>query len=311
MKKPLVFVCLFLLPLLSASADPFIIGTGGVSGIYYPSIEILCTLFNEKYANTDCQAQSTAGSLDNIERINSGELTFAVVQSDLLYQAYSGTQTFAGSAKNNLRSIMALYPELLALVTKQQAAISVLDDIKGKRIHPGSPGSGTAETVKLLLQNADIGLDSFTAVNDLKTEDCPAALKSGKIDGYFYMVGHPAKNIRQAAAENTVSLVIIDGPPVYKMLEEYPYYVKDNIPAGTYRNVNGETPTVGVKAVLITREDTPDNLVTQLLHSVVEQFETFRSRHPAPDLVQKKDLAVGLGTPLHPAAKSYYAAGKF
>ncbi len=284
------------------AAEPINIGSGSVSGVYYPTIQGICTLSEEK-AGQACELHAGKGSLDNLAGVLDGRLDFAVMQSDVVYQNYDSQDEKA----KDLRTVMAIYPELLALIVAKDSGIKVLQDIKGKRISLGGEGSGTAVTAKRVLTEAGIALSSFKQAK-LDADKAVAALGAKQLDGYFYMVGHPTKNI-ELAAKTGIDLIIIDGKPVYNMLDKYPYYSKGAIPENIYQGVEEETPSIGVKAVLVTSAKTSDAKVKSLLAVLLENFAAFKQYYPASNKADINDLVNDVsGAPLHKAAKAYYQA---
>ncbi len=294
---------------MSANAmDFFTIGTGSVTGSYYPTVGAICRLANQYKAQSQlhCSAESTEGSIYNLHQLRQGQLNFGIAQSDIIYRLYTGTGEYKDQAYPGLRSVMSLYPELLALVVNKESKIEVLQDIKNKRISLGSPDSGTSATVRLLLEEADIHPSDFSEVSYLKAQKCPEALRNNKIDGYFYMVGHPNENIKESAFSLNANLIMLDGKPIYNLLEKYPYYTVEQIPAHLYHQVDDSISSIGVRAVLLTDEKASDESVTLLVKSVLENFDKFKEYFPNHHTLEKADLLQDLTVPLHPAAERYY-----
>lgn len=282
------------------AAEQIRIGSGNISGVYYPTIQGICQLSQDKGGQA-CEVRSGKGSLENLQGVLNGSLDFAVMQSDIVYQHYDE----ANEKTKTLRTVMAIYPELLALIVHKDSGIEVLHDIESKHISLGGEGSGTAVTATRLLEEADIQLNSFSAEN-LDADKALEALNAKQIDGYFYMVGHPAKNIT-LAAEKGINLLIIDGKPVYNLLDKYPYYSKGEIPANIYAGVDEDVPSIGVKAVLVTSANTADEKVQHLLAVLLENFDQFKQYYPTGSLANIADLVNDVsGAPLHPAAQAYY-----
>ena len=195
------------------SAEFITIGTGGVTGTYYPTGGAICSLVN-KYTKTTqlrCSVEATNGSVYNINAINNEELDFGLVQSDVVYQAVNGIGSFKNNRVKKLRSVIAIYPELLTLVTRRDANINSLDDLKGKRINIGNLGSGQEASTNLLFRESNIDKSILKFASSLKASEMPDALRDNKIDGYFYMVGHPTENIIEAANSVDIKLVSITG----------------------------------------------------------------------------------------------------
>jgi len=298
-----IIVCLFSYSGLLQAAD-IKIGGGDKAGVYNPTIQAICDL--GKASANSCEVVVGKGSLENLNAILAGKLDFAVVQSDIVYQAYTGTGLYKDNKQDNLRAVMAIYPELLALVVSANSDIKVLQDVRGKTISLGGEGSGSAATADRLLTEAGLTAADYSVKNLLPAQ-AANALAAGEIGAYFYMVGHPAKNIQDAAKQG-IRLLFLDGKPVYNMMEKYPYYTQGVIPANLYQGVTEDIPSVGVKAVLLTREDTDAAKVTQLVDTVVTHFNDFSQHYPDKSQAKLESLLHGLSAPLHPAAKSYYQA---
>lgn len=294
----------------ATAVDFFTIGTGGVTGSYFPMGVIICQKVNAQIEQTGlyCSAESTGGSATNIENIKTRRVVFGFAQSDVVYQAYHGLKKFEGKPYRELRSVMAIYPEVLSLVVNKNAGINQLQDIRGKRINVGNPGSGNEITALALFEEAGLTKGELALAGTLKAPECPEALKEQQIDGYFYMVGHPSANINIASQLTGIDLVPIAGEVIDKMIRHYPYYIKATIPGDTYSGVNRDVPSVGVKAVLVTSEEVSDEVVQLILKVVLDNFSELKAHHPllAQDAVTKENLLVGLNAPLHPGAEKYY-----
>ena len=184
--KNLASLTLFATLSLPIFATEFItIGTGGVTGTYYPTGGAICRLVNKMKKETKirCSVESTGGSVYNINTIKNKELDFGIAQSDVVYQASRGNGKFKGKKVSKLRSVMAIYPELLALVTRKDSNIYKLSDIKGKRINLGNPGSGNEATALTLFDLSDIKKSSLKFAGALKAAEITNALRDNKIDG--------------------------------------------------------------------------------------------------------------------------------
>lgn len=297
-------------PAAEGSADTkFItIGTGGVTGTYYPTGGAICRMMKEKKAETDirCSVESTGGSVYNVNTIKAGELDFGISQSDTAYQAFNGEGKFSDAPVKELRSVMAIYPELLALVVRKDAGINSLADIKGKKINIDVPGSGTRMTAEGVLAASGISLDDLAMVNELKSSEGPTMLKDKQVDGYFGMFGHPTANIKDAANSVGINLVPISGESVDKLVAEYPYYATGTISADFYEGINEDVPSIGVKAVLVTSESMSDNAVAALTSAILDNFDEFKEAHPAYKTITKESLLDGLAVPQHPAAAKVF-----
>ena len=290
------------------SAEFITIGTGGVTGTYYPTGGAICRLVNlyKNETKIRCSVESTDGSVYNVNSIKYGDLNFAIVQSDIVYKANKGEGAFKDATIPKLRSVMAIYPELLTLVTRKDANINSLLDIKGKRINLGNQGSGSETTALTLFEESGIKKEDLKFAADIKVSEMPDALKDNKIDGYFYMVGHPTVNIQDAANSIDVKIVPIEGANVDTLIKKYPYFAKANIPEGIYKGNDTDISTFGVKAILVTNEDVSIEIVYTVVKAILENFDEFKRQHPAYSQLTKKSLLEGLSAPLHEGAKKYF-----
>ena len=290
------------------SSEFITIGTGGVTGTYYPTGGAICKFVNQykKESKIRCSVESTDGSLYNLNTLKNGDLDFAIVQSDIVYQASKGIGSFKNEKFSDLKTIMAIYPELLTLVTKKDANINNLLDIKGKRISLGNSGSGNETTTLSLFDESNIKKSDLKDTLSLSPTEMPEALKNNRIDGYFYMVGHPTVNIKDAASSINVKIVPFEDKILDSLIEKYPYFAKSNIQAGTYKGQTTDISTFGVKAVLVTTENMDDNIVYFLVKAILENFDEFKKLHPAYSNITKESLLDGLSAPLHDGAKRYF-----
>ena len=286
------------------------IGTGGVTGVYYAAGGAICRLVNKDRASHGlrCSVESTGGSVFNVNTIKAGELDLGVVQSDVGFNAYNGEGQFKDSGKfDKLRSVFSIHPEPFTVVANKDANIKTFEDFKGKRFNVGNPGSGTRASMEMLLEAMGKGLDFFSLASELRPDEHGSALCDGKIDGFFYGVGHPSANIQDPTTTCGAQLVSLTGPVVDGLVDKYPYYAKATIPAGLYPNNPQETQTYGVLATFVTSADVPEDTVYQVVKAVFDNFDDFKKLHPALGHLVAEDMVKnGLSAPLHPGAEKYF-----
>ena len=313
MKKSIITIIAMSAMTISVSATEFItIGTGGVTGTYYPTGGAICKMINKQRKETHirCSVESTGGSVYNVNTINAGELDFGISQSDTAYQAYHGEGKFKGKAIKGLRSVLAIYPELLAFVVTKKSGIKSLQDIKGKKINIDIPGSGTRMTTDIVLDAFGIKKSDLALANELKSSEGPTMLKDNKIDGYFGVFGHPTANIKDASNSVDIDLVPIDGKPIDDLVAKYAYYAKGIISGTFYKGVKHDTPSIGVKAVLVTKDTINEKTVYLLAKTILDNFDEFKKLHPAYKTITKDSLLDGLAIPQHKGAiKAFKEAG--
>src|SRR5512134_901639 len=201
--KPLVMLAAVAAALTGAPAaqaqQKFItIGTGGVTGVYYAAGGAICRLVNKDRAkhNIRCSVESTGGSVFNVNTIKAGELDLGFAQSDVQFNAIKGVGQFKDGAYGDLRAVFSVHPEPFTVVARKEANIKSFADFKGKRFNVGNPGSGTRASMEELLGAMGWKLSDFSLASELKADEHGPALCDGKIDGFFYAVGHPSANIQ-------------------------------------------------------------------------------------------------------------------
>lgn len=295
----------------AARADSFFtIGTGGVSGVYYPTGGAICRLVNQtrKETGLGCSVEATGGSVYNIETIRSGGLAFGIAQSDTQAYAFEGTDRFADKGPfTELRSVFSLYPEAFTVVARADAGIRSFDDLKGKRVNIGNPGSGQRNTMDVVMAAKGWTAADFALVAELKATDQSAALCDGQIDAMVAVVGHPAGSIQDPTAACDAVIVPVTGPEIDKLVDEFSFYRRAVIPAGLYRGTDAAVDTFGVGATLITSAAVPEDTVYQVVRTVFENFDQFKAMHPAFGTLDKQEMvAAALTAPLHPGAARYY-----
>ncbi|CAH2401791.1 TAXI family TRAP transporter solute-binding subunit [Mesorhizobium ventifaucium] len=286
------------------------IGTGGVTGVYYAAGGAICRLLNKdrKTHGIRCSVESTGGSAFNVNTIKEGELDFGMAQSDVQYNAYKGLESFKdGGPHTDLRAVFSIHPEPFTVLAHPNAGVTKFEDFKGKRFNVGNPGSGTRASMERLLGAMGWTLADFSLASELKADEHGPALCDGKIDGFFYGVGHPSANIQDPTTTCGAKLVPLTGEVVDKLVAENPYYAKAVIPGGLYANNPDDTETFGVLATLVTSAKVPDESVYQLTRAVFENFDEFKSLHPAfAKLDPAKMVSEGNSAPLHPGAEKYF-----
>jgi TRAP transporter TAXI family solute receptor len=296
----------------AAQEQQFItIGTGGVTGVYYPTGGAICRLVNAGRSEHGirCSVESTGGSVYNVNTMRQGELDFGVVQSDIQYNALKGLgEEFEGQGPfEDLRAVFALHPEPFTLLARADSGIQTFDDLKGKLVNVSDPGSGSRATFGVLLEAKGWTMDDFALASELKSAEQSQALADNKVDAIAFIVGHPNGSIQEATTTTDAKLIPVSGPEVDALVEANPYYAKAVIPGGMYAGNPEDTETFGVGATFVTTAGMSDEAVYQLVKAVFENFEDFKKLHPAfANLDKETMIRAGLSAPLHPGAEKYY-----
>jgi TRAP transporter TAXI family solute receptor len=285
------------------------IGTGGQTGVYFVVGQSICRLVNRGTAehNLKCTAPSTGGSIANINAIKAGDMDMGVAQSDWQYHAYNGSSEFEGNKFDNLRAVFSVHGEPFTVIARADANIKTFDDLKGKRVNIGNPGSGQYATMQVVMDALGWTMGDFALASELKPAEQAAALGDNKVDAIIYTVGHPNGSIQEAVSTVEANLVPVTGDAIDKLIADNPYYAAATVPGGMYEGSPEDTNTFGVKATFVTSADVPDDVVYQVVKAVFDNFDRFKRLHPAfENLTEEQMISDGLSAPLHPGAEQYY-----
>lgn len=285
------------------------IGTGGVTGVYYPAGGAICRLVNQGRAEHGirCSAESTGGSVFNVNTIRQGELDMGIVQSDVQYNAMNGLENFADAGPDEeLRSVFSLHPEPLTAVVRADSGIESLEDLKGKRVNIGNPGSGQRAAVEILMEKLGWTTDDFELASELPSREQSQALCDNRVDAFLFTVGHPSGSIAEPVATCGAQLISLEGDEVDELVEDNPYYFSATIPAGTYNNEE-DIHTYGVGATFVSSTRTSADVVYEVVKAVFENFDSFTELHPAFAVLEKESMiSQGNSAPMHEGATRYY-----
>ena len=292
-------------------AESFItIGTGGVTGVYYPTGGAICRLVNKGRSEHGirCSVESTGGSVYNLNTIAAGELDMGVAQSDWQYHAYHGTSKFEDKGANKeLRAVFSVHPEPFTVVARADSGIKHFNDLKGKRVNVGNPGSGQRGTMEVVMEALGWSMGDFKLASELKSAEQSKALCDNKIDAMVFTVGHPSSSIKEATTSCDSVIVEVSGPEIDKLVADNAYYRHATIPGGMYRGSDNDVKTFGVGATFVSSTKTPADTVYQVVKAVFENFEDFKKLHPAFGVLKKEEMIKdGLSAPLHDGAAKYY-----
>jgi len=311
-----VFLFFFAIPLGVAPApvqaeQTFVtIGTGGVTGVYYPTGGAICRLVNKtrKEHGIRCSVESTGGSVYNLNTIRAGELDMGVAQSDWQYHAYHGTSKFKAKGPNkDLRAVFSVHPEPFTVVARKDSGIRKFEQLKGKRVNIGNPGSGQRGTMEVVMGVYGWKKGDFRLASELKSAEQSKALCDNKIDAMVFTVGHPSGSIKEASTSCDSVLVEVAGSKIDKLVMEHDYYRTATIPGGMYRGTDTDTQTFGVGATFVSSAKVPEFVIYNVVKAVFENFDQFKKLHPAFANLKKEEMIKdGLSAPLHKGAKKYY-----
>jgi uncharacterized protein len=286
------------------------IGTGGVTGVYYPVGGAICRLVNRDRAEHGirCGVESTGGSVFNVNAIRAGELEFGVAQSDIQYHSYQGSQQFEGDGPfEDLRAVFSLHPEPFTVVARRDADIASFEDLRGKRVNIGNPGSGQRATMDVVLEAMGWTTGDFAQATELPPGEQALALCDNNVDAIVYTVGHPSGAIQEATTACDTVLVNVDNDAIRSLVEDRQYYSMATIPGGMYRGTDEDITTFGVGATFVTSTAVSEDVVYHVTRAIFENFDQFQALHPALEILDPETMvSEGLSAPLHEGAERYY-----
>lgn len=299
----------------------FRIGTGGVAGTYYPIGGLIADIISNPPGARPCEkggscgvpglvaiAQSSNGSVANVDAIQLGILESGFAQSDIAYWAYTGTGIYEGQGEvENLRAIANLYPESVHVVARKGAGITSVRDLAGKRVSLDEPGSGTLVDARIILEAFGLSEDDVAAAH-IKPSHAVAGIADGELDAFIVVAGYPTGSVDELCTMVGCELVPIAGPEVDRLLETYPFFSKDVIPGGTYAGVSGDTPTISVGAQWVVGAEVPEELVYGITKALWHDNarKLLDHGHAKGHAITLETALDGIGIPLHPGAERYY-----
>jgi TRAP transporter TAXI family solute receptor len=295
---------------VSAGDEKISIGSGSTVGMYYSTSCAVAKLFNYKRQEYHQWVVTVAseGSEENVNEVLNGTVQFGFSQANVLDKALHGVGPWKGKPHQNLRAVLTLYTEELTLVAAEDAEVTQLSDLKGKRVNVGAPGSSTQELARRFFKNMGIRLDKITLVEEPSSRSSDL-LEAGKIDAYLYTVGHPSFSIREASSgKRKVRVVPLNRAQIDKTVASNPNVKAVTIPLTYYPKLTNTSaiPTVGTPAVLFTLEEMSDETVYRLVKEVMTNLDLFRRQQPVLADLEAKEMATPVVVPLHPGAERYF-----
>lgn len=289
----------------AAAADNLTLGTGGTSGTYYAVGGVMATVLNPLLQESQLTVTSTGASKANIQEIEDGGADLALVQNDVMYYAYTGTDLFESEgAYDSFRTIAGIYDETVQIVTCD-GSIQTVADLKGKSVSVGDAGSGTEFNAKQILGAYGLTFDDITVVN-ASFADSADSLKDGKIDAAFVVAGAPTTAVVDLATMKDVHLVQLDAEHIAALQEDYNFYTETIIPAGTYNGIEEDSTTVSVRATLVCYTELSEEAIYELTKALFENQEALAQGHAKFELLNLEDAVKGISVPFHPGAIKYY-----
>jgi len=298
-------VLLFSILFLPAGKIFLNIGTGGTAGTYYPLGGAIAEILNSKLSNVNATAVSTGGSVANINMLKENSVQIAFVQNDVAYYAYNGIEFFAGKKFTGMKALCSLYPETVQIVTLKNKGIKTIYDLKGKRVAVGAAGSGVEVNARQILQAAGLTYKDIS-VQYLSFADAANGLRDGTLDVAFLTAGLPTAAVRDIASQKEVMLIKLPDDIVKNLISKYPFYIKTVIPKDTYPNMGEDIQSLAFLAMLVVRDDMPNDLAYSIVKAIFENLQRLEMAHQIGKFIKKENALFGISIPLHPGAQNYF-----
>ncbi len=287
----------------SSLPSQLIIATGGTSGVYYPLGGGIAQIISEN-TNVSATAQTTGGSVENMRLLGSKEVELAFVQNDIAYYADNGELMFDGTQVNNLQGMATLYNETVQIVLPENSDITSVADLEGRRVSVGAPGSGVEANARQVLEVFGLTFDDLDSQH-LAFGDSVSSIQDGALDAAFVTAGAPTAAVTELSATRGVKLLSIEADKIAELIEMYPFYVEDTIPADTYPGV-GETTTVAVKAMLAVSSDLPEDFVYEATKALFDNKDQLVAINQRATSIAPEHALEGLSIDLHPGALKFF-----
>ena len=294
-------------PAQAQMSRDLLIGGGSVTGVYYQVALHVCNLVNKHSDGAyNCVGRPALGSVFNINAVNRGLLDFGVAQSDRNWQAANGHADWDGKAVGALRSVFSAHPETVLLVTRADTGIASVEDLVGRAVNIGNPGSGQRGNAEDVLRLHGIDPDSDIDAQGLQQNEASRALIDRKIDAFFYTVGNPAAAIEEPANSTDIRIVPINSQAIRDFIADKPYYVMTSIQPGVYKGVDEPVETYAVKATVVASDALEADVVHDVVRIVMENLDELKAAHAAFRHLDPAAMMGGLSAALHDGARRYY-----
>lgn len=277
--------------------------TGGTTGTYYAYSGTVSQVLSQKVNNISFNVQSTGASKANIYLVSDEEADIAIVQNDVMYYAYNGTDLFEGEKVSGFSAMAGVYAEVCQVVSKSD--ITSIEELRGKRVSVGDVGSGVEFNARQILEAYDMTFEDII-VSNLSFGDSATALKDDKIDAFFCVAGAPTTAVVELATSNKINLLEVDDEHAAKLIEKYPFYTKFSVPGGSYKGVDSDAQTVAVVATYIVSDSLSEDLVYNMTKALFENVEEIASGHPKGAELDPAYSISSISIPMHPGAEKYY-----
>nr|WP_263326515.1 TAXI family TRAP transporter solute-binding subunit [Neobacillus sp. Marseille-Q6967] len=275
--------------------------TGGTGGTYYPLGGSFAEIISDA-TGIETNAETSGASAENMTTLKNGDGEIAFSQTDIASYATEGKLMFENNKVENIKAIATLYPETIQIVTTAKSGIKSVEDLKGKKVSVGAPGSGTVANAEQILEVHGMTFEDIEK-QDLSFDESTQGIQDGTIDAAFVTAGTPTGAVEGLSATEDVVIVPIAQDKIDALIEKYPFYVKDEVPSGTY-GLDTAITTVAVQAMLVARSDLSDDLVYDITKAIFENLD--KVTHAKGKLINVEKALNGVGIEVHQGAQKYF-----
>jgi TRAP transporter TAXI family solute receptor len=284
---------------------PLSVATGGTGGVYYPMGGGLAEVINNHVEGYSATAEVTGASVENMGLVATGDADLAIGLADTVYQARTGTGRFEGQQLEMVHGIASLYANMIQIVTLADSGITSLDDLAGKRVSIGAPGSGTEVNAEQVLTAAGISYDDIEEQR-LNFNETADALANGDIDAGFWSVGAPTSSILNLATTQDIVVIELTDEQIAAAQEAQPLFARTTLSAGIYDGVDEDVTVLGVPNVLVASSEMSEDLAYEITKAMFENIADLQAVHPAANQTTVEFTLSATPIPLHPGALRYY-----
>ena len=283
------------------------IATGGTGGTYYPLGGAMAKIFNENIDGVTANAQATGASVENIGLVASGETEVAFVQNDVTYYAWTGTESFADKDKiTNIRGMAVLYPEVTQVIATASSGIKSIEDLKGKKVAVGAPGSGTEVNARQMLAEYGLTYADLAKADYLSFNEAADQLKDKQVDAAFVAGAIPTSAVTEVTQTSDIVVVPVNSDKIAALAAKYPFYTEVTIPANSYKGQTTDVTAAAVMAMLVVPQDLDDDLVYNMTKQMFEQRQVIIDTHDRGNDIKIETALDGMPIDVHPGAQRYY-----
>jgi len=281
------------------------VATGGTGGVYYPMGGGLAEIINNHIDGYSATAEVTGASVENMGLVATGDADLAIGLADTVQQAQTGTGRFEGQQLEMVRGVASLYANMVQIVTLADSGITSLEDMRGRRISIGAPGSGTEVNAAAILAANGLTYDDIDEQR-LNFNETADALANGDIDAGFWSVGAPTSSILNLATTQSIQMIGLSDAEISAAMAANPIFAQTTLPGGLYSGVDADVTVLGVPNVLVASSEMSDDLAYAITSAMFTNIADLQAVHPAANQTTVAFTLAATPIPLHPGAIRYY-----